>query len=131
MLRWFEYFNSVTPADVLRESDVLEFERRIAADRVACPFLINNECSIYPVRPLVCRTHAVNDTAELCKDDPHRNGDSKGVMIQATRLQEITRVSDMAGVRLLTYATAETLGITLSLKPMEQIVTPTLRQVLA
>lgn len=25
----------------------------------ACPFLINKECSIYPYRPIVCRTHGL------------------------------------------------------------------------
>lgn len=30
-----------------------------------CPFLINSECSIYPYRPIICRTHGL---AYLCKD---------------------------------------------------------------
>jgi Fe-S-cluster containining protein len=33
-----------------------------------CPFLLNNECSIYDNRPLTCRTHVnFEPTSELCK----------------------------------------------------------------
>ncbi len=35
---------------------------------VACPFLENESCSIYPVRPLACREYLVMSPPELCKD---------------------------------------------------------------
>ena len=28
-------------------------------DNTICPFLINNECSIYPFRPIICRVHGL------------------------------------------------------------------------
>ena len=31
----------------------------------ACPFLINNKCSVYPYRPIICRVHGL---AYLCKE---------------------------------------------------------------
>ena len=31
-----------------------------------CPFLLNNECSIYSSRPIICRVHGL---AYLCKDN--------------------------------------------------------------
>ena len=31
-----------------------------------CPFLINNDCSVYKFRPIVCRVHGL---AYLCKDN--------------------------------------------------------------
>ena len=40
-----------------------------------CPFLKDNECSIYDVRPLACRTHFNMDVdAELCRLDMGANG---------------------------------------------------------
>ncbi len=45
----------------------------IAADyvraRFACPCLHDEECSIYPARPLACRTHGVTSPPSLC-DEP-------------------------------------------------------------
>ena len=32
----------------------------------ACPFLIDNKCSIYPYRPIICRVHGL---AYLCDDN--------------------------------------------------------------
>ena len=32
----------------------------------ACPFLIDKKCSVYPFRPIVCRTHGL---AYICKDE--------------------------------------------------------------
>lgn len=38
-----------------------------------CPFLVDNQCSIYDVRPLACRMHFNLDThADLCKLDSNR-----------------------------------------------------------
>lgn len=34
-----------------------------------CPFLRNNRCTIYPVRPLMCREHISFDDPEKCRRD--------------------------------------------------------------
>ena len=39
---------------------------------VPCPFLENENCSIHPMRPLVCREYLVTSPAKLC-DDPSIN----------------------------------------------------------
>jgi Fe-S-cluster containining protein len=36
--------------------------------RVPCPFLENESCSIYPIRPLICREYLVSSPAEHCAD---------------------------------------------------------------
>jgi Fe-S-cluster containining protein len=36
--------------------------------RVACPFLEDESCSIYPIRPLSCREYAVTSPPEHCYD---------------------------------------------------------------
>jgi len=47
----------------LRDADA---PRKRAAAQLPCPFLVSNECSIYPVRPLLCRGYTSQD-AEGCK----------------------------------------------------------------
>lgn len=42
-----------------------EFFRR----RVTCPFLIKNECSIFPVRPHRCRSHYMAGNPMKCRDE--------------------------------------------------------------
>jgi hypothetical protein len=34
--------------------------------RVACPFLVEESCSIHPIRPLICREYLVTSPAEFC-----------------------------------------------------------------
>ncbi len=36
------------------------------AAEVACPFLVNESCSIYPIRPLICREYLVTSPPERC-----------------------------------------------------------------
>jgi len=36
--------------------------------RIPCPFLQNESCSIHPIRPLVCREYLVTSPAENCYD---------------------------------------------------------------
>jgi Fe-S-cluster containining protein len=36
------------------------------AQRIPCPFLEDESCSIHPERPLVCREYLVTSPAELC-----------------------------------------------------------------
>ena len=36
--------------------------------RVPCPFLEDESCSIYPIRPLVCREYLVSSPPEYCSD---------------------------------------------------------------
>jgi len=49
-----------------------EAARQLALDylyqRVACPFLVDESCSIHPNRPLICREYLVTSPAEHCYD---------------------------------------------------------------
>ncbi len=128
LISWFEYFDSVTPNDrPLNDADILKFEKQITVDRIPCAFLIDDRCSIYKARPLVCRTHFVRDSSELCKQDPHRNGDITGIEIQKQKFNEISKASDMFGIRLLAYAVQESLGLNHTCKPIGLNIAPTLR----
>jgi Fe-S-cluster containining protein len=35
---------------------------------VPCPFLVEESCSIHPIRPLACREYLVTSSPELCRD---------------------------------------------------------------
>jgi Fe-S-cluster containining protein len=49
-----------------------ESARQLASEylhqRIACPFLENESCSIYPIRPLACREYVVTSPPEHCYD---------------------------------------------------------------
>jgi hypothetical protein len=49
-----------------------ESARQLALDyfykRVPCPFLENESCSIYPIRPLICREYLVTSPPQYCAD---------------------------------------------------------------
>jgi Fe-S-cluster containining protein len=55
--------------DLMPHSDTPE-RAQLALDyleqRVACPFLENESCSIHPIRPLVCREYLVTSPPEFC-----------------------------------------------------------------
>lgn len=56
---------------------------KLSREESACPFLKDNECSIYEDRPLACRAYHVVSDPKLC--DIHENPDGKaGVMIVST-----------------------------------------------
>jgi Fe-S-cluster containining protein len=49
-----------------------ESARQLATEylyqRIPCPFLENESCSIHPIRPLICREYLVTSPAEHCYD---------------------------------------------------------------
>jgi Fe-S-cluster containining protein len=126
LISWFNYFDKNTPNGViLTMENIVQFEKQIAIDRIPCAFLINDRCSIYKARPLVCRTHSVSDSSQLCNQDPHRNGDSAGLEIQKKKFGEITKASGMLSIRLLAYAVQETLGLNRDCKAVSILVSLT------
>lgn len=77
---WHNWFDNVarpsTTAYPLTFQEVRALGIQVAAERIPCPYLIDSKCSIYPVRPAVCRMHLVKENPEKCKEDPLRNGDT-------------------------------------------------------
>jgi Fe-S-cluster containining protein len=49
-----------------------ESARKLALDyfykHVPCPFLVDESCSIHPIRPLICREYLVSSSPEFCND---------------------------------------------------------------
>ena len=61
--------------------------------QVPCPFLEDESCSIYPIRPLICREYLVTSPAEQCSD----------LAMPVTRVKlplVLTRVLDSIGTEL-------------------------------
>ena len=50
-----------------------------------CPFLVDNACSVYDVRPLVCRSHFSFDaTAHWCAGTIHHSTDETAALQRRT-----------------------------------------------
>ena len=49
-----------------------------AAGHPACPLLVDGICSVYPMRPMTCRTHFVSTPPSYCRhdNDPQTSGNS-------------------------------------------------------
>lgn len=52
---------------------------------VACPFLVDESCSIHPIRPLVCREYMVVSPPEYCAEPGHRRVDGVVLPLQSSR----------------------------------------------
>ena len=66
--QWHEWDNSRPgrPAAIITElTDLSNYVH-------SCPFVVDGACSVYPVRPVVCRTHFVCSPAQACRatNDP-------------------------------------------------------------
>ena len=109
---WFQFMNENTPnISALSEEDVRVFGGKLIQQKVACPFLSENKCSIYQVRPITCRTFYVADSPEKCEKNPGRLGEPNGYKNQVNGIKEIARAADFAQLRLLPYAVAEHFGV--------------------
>lgn len=70
---WFERFNEFSRQAEDGDSEALgKFFVALLSEyieqRVACPFLENESCSIYESRPLICREYLVTSPPENCKN---------------------------------------------------------------
>ena len=119
LISWLNYFNQNTPNKVLDEEDIGLLENQIAKDKIPCPFLIANECSIYPVRPIVCRTHIVDSDPEKCNANRRRDGNPIAKYLRDQKTAELIKSAPLNGIRLLAYAVTDYFGITTSIKPVQ------------
>jgi Fe-S-cluster containining protein len=67
LLRRLQWFRAAGGYIRPEEGDALE--REYWAAQLPCPFLKEERCSIYPVRPFVCREHFALSPPELCARD--------------------------------------------------------------
>ena len=58
---------------------------------VACPFLVDQSCTIYPIRPLICREYMVVTPPEYCAEPGHRN--ARGVVLPVRPSRALIKLS--------------------------------------
>ena len=82
LVDWWKYLKSilrpVSRANPLTLAEVQVMTQYMIANRVMCPFLVDHRCSIYPVRPAMCRAHVVASDPGRCKTEPGRLGEPIG-----------------------------------------------------
>ena len=77
--QWHEWEDSrpgrYPPANVDKQTDLSNYDHY-------CPLLVDGECSVYPVRPVVCRTHFVCSHLLSCRaaHDPESTEDAPVVL---------------------------------------------------
>lgn len=60
--QWHEWDN----AQPGRPSAILDAQTDISDYEHCCPLVVNGACSVYPVRPVVCRAHFVSSSPRSC-----------------------------------------------------------------
>lgn len=50
------------------KAEMTQLARDYLLSGVACPFLVQESCSIHPIRPLICREYLVSSPPEFCRD---------------------------------------------------------------
>lgn len=110
-------FKANTPDRVLTEADVIEFEKVAATKRIACPFLINESCSIYEVRQITCRTHIIESSPEECNRNILRETLEPAMKIKLETIKKLAKVTPFpTAFRILPLALLEDLNIKVDLK---------------
>lgn len=76
--QWHEWDNS-RPG---RPSAVIDERTDFSRYEHCCPLVVNGACSVYPVRPVVCRAHFVSSSPRACcaAHDPDSTEDSPVVL---------------------------------------------------
>ncbi|MCT4587260.1 MAG: YkgJ family cysteine cluster protein [Carboxylicivirga sp.] len=113
---WADYFNEFYNDVGDPEAVNKAFRELVDRDKVPCPFLIDNKCSIYPVRPLGCRAHVMRDTPNLCRQDGLREAPEEIKQIRDAFLMELTKIPPTS-LRYLPVALAVPLGLGMIFKP--------------
>ncbi len=76
--QWHEWDNS-QPG---RPSPIITEQTNLSNYDPGCPLLVNGTCSVYPVRPVVCRAHFVSSHPRYCRavNDPGSTEDAPLVL---------------------------------------------------
>lgn len=76
--QWHQWDNS-RPG---RSAAVIDEQADLSAYEHCCPLVVNGVCSVYPVRPVVCRAHFVSSHPRCCGavNDPGSREDAPAVL---------------------------------------------------
>ena len=114
-LKWFERFDEFSreahagPSEELGKRFVALLTEYIE-QRIACPFLENESCSIYESRPLICREYLVTSPAENCANPTPANtakipisGDASKAFASLVRTSNSKNPASLLLIRLLEF----------------------------
>lgn len=119
---WAAFFNDnyADPADIKFPNDLYkansEFRIKAYSSRISCPFLIDNLCSIYEVRPLACRTHIQTESVHICENDGLRETPAFAVQLRDKYVDRLKGYPNPC-LRYLPVAVSEILGLDDLFKP--------------
>jgi Fe-S-cluster containining protein len=117
---WFDRFDALR--DLIKEGESDETAREFVSlvtdymeQRVACPFLEAESCSIYEDRPLICREYLVTSPAENCANPRPDNtekipisGRPSKAFSALTKTDNSEKPSSLLLIRLLEFADTNT-----------------------
>ena len=120
---WLDYFDQNTPNNkVLSAQDVfIDFRGKSAKDSLKCPFLINNACSIYEMRPQACRIHIVEQNPKLCDDNKLRDSSDFAKKLRHTLVEDL-KGREQISIEPLAYVVKDVLLPERKLKPMDKVI---------
>lgn len=82
LLGWWRYLKSEirqsTRDNPISLQEQQQLSKKMINNRIMCPFLVDSKCSIYQVRPAMCRAHVVTEAPERCATELGRVGDMRG-----------------------------------------------------
>jgi Fe-S-cluster containining protein len=116
---WFDFFDRITigKAELTMHDAFVFINRQQAKERIPCPFLTNNECSIYKVRPLSCRCHIAIENPEKCIVNPLLDSTIESEHYRKKVASDIVR-NVPTTLRLLAFVVAPYFGIEHRTKPI-------------
>lgn len=120
LVKWFDYFDENVPnrPQLTIEDIFVRFQLSQGDDRKPCVFLEKHECMIYPVRPICCRTHVVNQQAKGCIDNPLRDAMAEAENIRISVVNDIIKKIPTS-LKLLNFSIARLFELTYRTRPIE------------
>jgi|GEM_PF-3545666 len=89
---------------------------KLSQRHMECPFLKNNICLIYPVRPTMCRTHAMTSEPEKCFTHNTRNPSWQSRLVAITAHALLTKLNNGKGPNAIVHTLSETIDLKHPLK---------------
>ncbi len=117
LIKWADIFNNehgTNPDEAYQDRKT--FREKVNNNHISCPFLIDNRCSIYDVRPLACRSHIMVDNPDYCKADGLREAPEHIKQIRDFCFSEISSPPGSC-LRYLPVAVSDVFGLHNKFKP--------------
>jgi len=97
---------------------VIQVYSVICEKRVACPFLLDAQCAIYTVRPLICRIHIQKNAPEQCAIEPQRLPPKISSEIAGQAVTVFNPTIYTVTMKPLVYAIAKEFNVKIKSKPI-------------